>query len=101
MTSLIGDPGHPDQWLVPAAYLNGQIVHNPTVLRGVHLREDCTQRVCLIHKPTRHHMREWPLIWDDVRKVFQRLCPHAHLHPDPDGWGTRDHLRGCDGCCHL
>lgn len=74
----------------------------------VHSLEDCRGRVCPIHKPTPHHMREWPMIWRGDRQIFERLCPeHGVGHPDPDDMvsqifirGYADGIHGCCGCCH-
>lgn len=97
MSDLIPDPGHPDQWLVPASYLDGRIVQAPTVLKGIHLSSECAGRTCLVHNPTDHHMRHWPLLWDSNQQLFLRLCRHGYAHPDPDGWGSKEHPD--DGCC--
>jgi hypothetical protein len=90
-------PEHPDTWLVPAGWFGTHLVQVPTVLRGVHLEHECLGQPCLVHRPSDHHMRHWPLLWWDEQKVFQRLCPHMLAHPDPDGWGEVEH--DCDGCC--
>lgn len=85
--------------LFPAA--NGTII--------VHARSVCGG-FCPIHNPSEHHMRTWPLIWRDDRKIFERQCHHGVGHPDPD---TLEYLKvkygelhagiegvhGCDGCC--
>lgn len=65
---------------------------------------------CVIHRPSDHHMRDWPLHWRDDRKLMERLCAHGIGHPDPDdiafkrrALGDRradaEAVHGCDGCC--
>ena len=75
-------------------------------LVNVHDESQCRGRVCVIHRPTEHHMRPWPLHWRGDRLLFERLCPHGVGHPDPDQfdyWEAtgRRHLsiHGCDFCC--
>lgn len=67
-----------------------------------------TYRTCIIHRPTTHHMRTWPLLWRDDRTpgLFERLCPHGTGHPDPDQFDywresgkMNESIHGCDGCC--
>lgn len=79
-----------------------------TVLSRVHSPEKCAGRPCVIHKPSDHHMREWPI---HVRMaggviLFERICTHRTGHPDPDQedfWSEigREDLtqHGCCGCC--
>lgn len=97
MSALSQDPDDPTVWLIPAAYQKGVMVQHPTVITGVHLPAECAGHNCIVHNPTGHHMRRWPLLWDDSRKIFLRVCEHGQGHPDPDGWGTREHE--CDGDC--
>jgi hypothetical protein len=61
---------------------------------------------CVIHSPSEHHMREWPMLWRADRQLMERACPHGTGHPDPDDLAY--HVRhgrewqsnhGCDGCC--
>lgn len=69
----------------------------------VHRSSVCAGRVCMIHNPSDHHMRSWPLGFRaDRMPLAERFCPHGVGHPDPDcvaflgeGWG----VHGCDGCC--
>lgn len=98
MSAPTQDPDHPDTWLIPDSLVDGRIAHIPTVLKGIHLEAECAGRPCLLHHPSRHHMRRWPLVWVDSQKVFRRMCQHDVAHPDPDGWGPDDH-HPCDGCC--
>ncbi|AOE43769.1 hypothetical protein SEA_BANTAM_80 [Gordonia phage Bantam] len=67
---------------------------------------DCASG-CVIHSPSDHHMRLWPLHWRDDRAIFERLCPaHGVGHPDPDQFAYWDRtgnewqkVHGCCGCC--
>jgi len=64
----------------------------------VHDRDKCAGEFCCIHNPSDHHMKNWPQLWRDDRKMMERTCPHGIGHPDPDDRSSfRDH--GCDGCC--
>lgn len=99
MSSLSQDPEHPDTWLIPASYQNGHMVQTPIAVKGVHLEAWCAGKTCLVHNPSDHHMRRWPLLWNDQRLCFERLCPHDITHPDPDSWGDQLHEGPCDGCC--
>jgi hypothetical protein len=86
------------------------------LLRNVHPYTQCQPpeyikglgRPCVIHAPTPHHMRLWPLNWRDDRGIFERICPHGIGHPDPDQipyWKSigkeSESIHGCDGCCHV
>lgn len=86
---------------------------------GVHCWEDCQRiliegyyqpkaRPCVIHRPSPHHMRLWPLTWRNDRGIFERHCPHGVGHPDPDQfdfWAETgreyEAAHGCDGCCQA
>jgi hypothetical protein len=75
-------------------------------LGAVHPGAVCEGRPCVIHNPTDHHMRTWPLLWRDDRAIFERVCEHGVGHPDPDQFDYwRDigqeaqGVHGCDGCC--
>lgn len=77
------------------------------VLEAVHPEFVCSGRTCVIHNPTEHFMREWPLLWRDDRGIFERLCRHGIGHPDPDQlpyWHEmgleHEAVHGCDGCCY-
>jgi len=86
-----------------------------------HDESQCDKFPCPVHRPSAHHMRDWPLVirvdWPRVtadQRVFvltERTCSHGVGHPDPD---SVDHaarlsgserfaqtvsLHGCDGCC--
>jgi hypothetical protein len=75
-------------------------------LRNVHQASACAGRHCTVHRPSRHHMIFWPIIWRDDRTLFERCCPHGVGHPDPDQldyWQMMGRewmaVHGCDGCC--
>jgi len=85
-------------------------VYIPTrwiVFDRVHERNNTCATACVIHNPSDHHMRYWPLHWRNDRGIFERICTHGVGHPDPDQfyywkgsnqeWQT---VHGCDGCCH-
>ena len=71
------------------------------ILQYVHRPNQCTGEFCVIHRPSDHQMRQFPLRWRNDIKLMERICPHGVGHPDPDhmAWegGTRPHA--CDGCC--
>lgn len=76
-------------------------------LSNVHKESACAGRACVIHNPSEHFMRSWPLLWRDDRGIFERTCVHGVGHPDPDQFhywkeiGTEyEASHGCDGCCH-
>lgn len=72
-------------------------VHNPML---------CDGRPCVVHRPSNHRMRAWPMRWAPGRGGFERMCEHGYGHPDPDdmtyyvisgqAWRAQ---HGCDGCC--
>lgn len=96
-------------------------------LVNVHPADNCGGQPCVIHNPTGHHMRSWPLHWRGDRGIFERICPHGVGHPDPDQFAYWEQARkswrpplsadviddlyplgnpfdglgvhGCDGCC--
>lgn len=76
------------------------------VLANVHPPGKCAGQVCIVHNPTDHHMRTWPVFWRDDAHLFERMCEHWVGHPDPDqrefwklhGWEHKG-IHGCDGCC--
>lgn len=64
----------------------------------VHPQDTCAGPACVIHRPTEHHMLEWPVDWCDGE--IQRICPHDVRHTDPDTLNPWDKTcYGCDGCC--
>lgn len=72
----------------------------------VHSGQMCKGETCVVHNPTEHSMRDWPLHWREDRGIFERICSHGTGHPDPDqyefwrstnqGWQA---IHGCCGCC--
>lgn len=66
-------------------------VHSPAVCAG-------QDRPCCIHRPSSHHMRQWPQLWRQDARFMERLCEHGVGHPDPDTLHA-DRLHSCDGCC--
>ena len=72
------------------------------VAKHVHDAARCAGRPCVMHNPSDHHMRSWPLHWRDDRVFFERICPHGVGHPDPDcvSYDPNVSLHGCDGCCY-
>lgn len=77
------------------------------VIGGIHDPDKCLGKVCIIHNPTIHCMSNFPLLWRNDSKLFERICSHGIGHPDPDqldywkemGMEWRG-AHGCDGCCH-
>ncbi len=60
-----------------------------------HLRE---RRV--VHAPSDHPMRVFPLNYRADREMTERVCPHGVGHPDPDqDLSDAQGVHGCDGCC--
>lgn len=74
---------------------------------ATHAEELCGGRVCLVHNPSDHHMRGWPLVWRSDKGQMERTCLlHGVGHPDPDDLAFhktegRDYMaiHGCCGCC--
>lgn len=79
--------------------------HGASDLVNVHAPALCAGRACVIHAPSDHHMRTWPLHWRGDRGFMERLCPHGTGHPDPDdaayhrSVGREVGVHGCDRCC--
>lgn len=95
MSGLIPDPTSQDQWL-----------YGEVLLSSVHSPQLCAGDFCVVHNPSQHHMRSWPLNWRDDTGIFERLCTHGIGHPDPDQlpYFKKSGLEalavhGCDGCC--
>ena len=69
---------------IPSRWRDGEPVAWLT-LANVHPRTEICDLACVVHNPSAHHMRFWPLIWRDDRGIFERVCPeHSIGHPDPD-----------------
>lgn len=69
-------------------------------LVNVHSPDRCAGEHCTIHKPSDHHMGDWPQNFREDRGMMERLCPHGVGHPDPDDPAV-GRAHGCDGCCDL
>lgn len=76
----------------------------------VHTADKCAGQTCVVHNPSDHHMRSWPLSWRGDRYLMERMCEHGVGHPDPDHIDFIQRTRGdeaarcearhgCDGCC--
>jgi hypothetical protein len=75
-----------------------------------HPAGSCSGERCVIHNPSDHRMRDWPLNWRGDRGLMERTCPHGVGHPDPDDIAHKartrgdehagyESIHGCDGCC--
>jgi hypothetical protein len=83
-----------------ALQIQGETVHvGGTTLYNVHRRGRCLGPSCWIHRPTQHHMRDWPRHWRGDRHLLERICQHGVGHPDPDQ-PFADSTHGCCGCCY-
>lgn len=88
-----------------------EVQHGIQLAGGAFLRthayDACEGEFCVVHNPSAHHMREWPLNWrGDKGQQMERICSHGVGHPDPDDLdfhirNGRDYMgvHGCDGCC--
>lgn len=79
-----------------------------THVLGVHASAHCAPFPCPVHRPSDHHMRDWPKDYNRSWKIVTRVCPHGVQHPDPDDleWLERNrrstkvvNSHHCDGCC--
>lgn len=76
---------------------------------NVHSENMCTGRPCVIHAPSNHLMKDWPVsIRTDIFKyaLAERHCAHGIGHPDPDSIAyfkavgdSHMGIHGCDSCC--
>ena len=60
---------------------------------------------CVIHNPSRHHMRDWTLVLRSSG-LLERMCEHGVGHPDPDSvayfnWRQKSDCWGVHGCCQA
>lgn len=76
------------------------------VLVNIHDPEACEGQGCVIHHPSDHHMKDWPLLFRSDKGLMERTCEHGTGHPDPDSlaWHIsqgREYMgvHGCDSCC--
>lgn len=71
--------------------------------RKTHPESACKGRVCIVHNPTDHHMRDWPAHWRSDTGVVERICPCGIGHPDPDQFEywreSGQEWKGIHGCC--
>lgn len=89
--------------------------HNQGIWK-THGVDACRGTVCVVHAPSEHHMRDWPLGFSAATTSYgqvllgTRTCEHGVVHPDPDSLAyLRDVTHqlspavfghtGCDGCC--
>jgi len=77
---------------------------------GVHSADHCSPLPCPVHRPSSHHMRDWPKDFKREWKIVTRVCPHGVQHPDPDDLDWLGRMRkpadlpkahSCDGCCGM
>lgn len=82
----------------------GQVVTQEVVWHGP---GEC-EGWCPYHKPSKHHMMDWPMCMrlDRTVPLVERICAHGIGHPDPDSLAWAKHYKeidysshGCDGCC--
>lgn len=71
-----------------------------------HSPESCAGSTCVVHNPSNHHMREWPLNYRLDTKMTERICKCGVGHPDPDAAAFHEaigasylNVHGCCGCC--
>lgn len=83
-------------------------LHAGTVRLTTHTETKCAGRACVIHNPSDHSMRSFPLHWRGDRGLMERTCPHGIGHPDPDDLAYKvsigklyEGVHGCDGCCRV
>lgn len=93
-------------WIENASEPTYGIQKKGVVLEDVHPASQCEGEWCVLHNPSDHKMKDWPLNWRGDRGIMERLCPHGVGHPDPDDLAhlerigrTGEGVHGCDGCC--
>jgi hypothetical protein len=65
-----------------------------------HAAFECREKNCVVHSPSNHHMRTWPINYRMDRGITERICKHGIGHPDPDCIRAKENsIHGCDGCC--
>jgi hypothetical protein len=107
VNSVIPDPEDPARCLIGDATDPFIGAHEGVaVLENMHLTTACAGRHCVVHNPSDHHMRSWPLVWRGDKGVMERTCQHGVGHPDPDDAAYlvsvgRDAwtIHSCEGCC--
>lgn len=107
MSGLWEDPENPARWLINSQGFtpDGERTEHLIVLHNVHTVMRCAPEPCVLHNPTDHHMRDWPVSWHGDARVMGRVCSHHVWHPDPDD-NFRERYRAhggllhiCDSCC--
>lgn len=76
--------------------------HRSSLIYTTHSSRSCSPAPCCVHRPSAHHMRDWPQNYREDTGVTERICPHGVGHPDPDQPFEKDAVQwmhGCDGCC--
>ena len=64
MTQPIQDPDDPTRWIIGDVTDSTFGAHvGSGVIVNVHLAALCAGRACVMHQPSAHHMRAWPLTW--------------------------------------
>ncbi len=79
---------------------------------NTHSPDKCSGEHCVVHNPSDHHMKDWPLSYrlDRSFALAERRCPHGIGHPDPDSLAhiarvagreraDTESVHGCDFCC--
>lgn len=64
-----------------------------------HDKKKCKGENCVVHNPSTHHMRTWPLNYRPQAGITERICKHGIGHPDPDDPNAEAWVHGCCGCC--
>jgi len=77
---------------------NAYITGSGQILFKVHDESKCKSKNCVIHNPSDHHMRDFPTLWRQERRLMERICKCGVGHPDPDEINP-DTVHGCCGCC--
>lgn len=78
--------------------------HGSSKFYATHDPKQCFPNPCCVHRPSEHHMKDWPQNYRDDTGVTERVCGHGVGHPDPDQpWPTDDvrWMHGCCGCCAV
>lgn len=80
-------------------------------LLQTHPASRCAGRVCSIHNPSDHPLRDAPQLWDPRFRSIYRMCTHGNVHLDPDDFMFKWRaglplsalalisVHDCDGCC--
>ena len=75
---------------------------NPKGSRKFYVTHDpaqCFPKPCCVHRPSEHHMKDWPQNYRDDTGVTERVCVHGVGHPDPDQPWPEDAWQWVHGCC--